>query len=123
MGVWGYDTPFQFLHEDDVARVLTVIIHQGIGGVFNLAGEGVAFFHEVAEILPGRIISLPKFLAYPLVKVTWGLGLQRAITTADLDLIRHPTLLSTAKLGMATGSRARYTSVEAVTSFVNSVLL
>lgn len=122
MGVWGYNSPFQFLHEDDVARVLTNIIHRAIDGVFNLAGEGVAFFREVTEILPGRIISLPKFLAYPLVKLTWGLGVQRAITTAELDLIRHPILLSTAKLGQATGHRARYTSQEAVTAFVNSVL-
>lgn len=121
--VWGYNTPFQFLHEDDVARVLTNIIHRRIDGVFNLAGEGVAFFQEVSEMLPGRILSLPKFLAYPLVKVTRGIGLQRSITTAELDLIRYPTLLSTAKLGMATGYRARYTAVEAVTSFVNSVLI
>ncbi len=123
MRVWGYNTPFQFLHEDDMARVLTNLIHRGIDGVYNLAGEGVAFFQEVTEMLPGRIISLPKFLAYPLVKLTWGLSLQRGVTTAELDLIRHPILLSTAKLGQATGYSARYTSVEAVTSFVNSVLL
>lgn len=123
LGVWGYNTPFQFLHEDDVARVLTQMIYQGIVGVFNLAGDGVAFFREVAEMAPGRITSSPRFLAYPTVKLTWKLGLQHAISTSDLDLIRYPTLLSTAKLEQATGYHLRYTSLEAVTSFVNSVLI
>jgi UDP-glucose 4-epimerase len=123
MGVCGYDPPFQFLHEDDLARILAIIIKRGISGVFNAAGEGVAFYREIGEILPGALKCLPALLAYPLVKLTWELGLQRSINTSELRLMQYPVLLSTGKLEQATGYRPRYTSLEAVTAFVNSVLI
>jgi UDP-glucose 4-epimerase len=123
MGVCGNDPPFQFLHEDDLARILAIIIKRGISGVFNAAGEGVAFYREIAEIIPGALKCLPALLAYPLVKLTWELGFQRSINTAELNLMKYPVLLSTSKLEQATGYRPRYTSLEAVTAFVNSVLV
>jgi UDP-glucose 4-epimerase len=123
MGVCGYDPPFQFLHEDDLARILAIIIKRGMPGVFNVAGEGVAFYQEIAELIPSPIKCLPALLAYPLVKLTWELGLQRSINTAELNLMHYPVLLSTGKLEQATGYRPRYTSLEAVTAFVNSVLI
>ena len=122
LGIRGFDPPFQFFHEDDLARVLTIFIKQELSGVFNVAGDGVAFLREVAEMISGRIARLPKFLAYPLVNLSWALGLQRTRTTADLDVLRYPSLLSTGKLEQATGYRPRYNSLETVTSFVNSVL-
>jgi UDP-glucose 4-epimerase len=123
MGVCGYDPPFQFLHEDDLARILAIIIKRGISGVFNAAGEGVAFYREIAEIIPGALKRLPFLAAYPLVKLTWKLGLQRSINTAELSLMQYPVLLSTSNLEQATGYRPRYTSLEAVTSFINSALV
>jgi UDP-glucose 4-epimerase len=123
LGVCGYDPPFQFLHEDDLARILTIIIKRGISGVFNAAGEGVAFYREIAEIIPGAPKCLPALLAHPLVKLTWELGLQHSINTAELNLMQYPVLLSTGKLEQATGYHPRYTSLEAVTAFVNSVLI
>ena len=42
IGILGYNPPFQFLHEDDLARILSAVIQRGICGVFNLAGDGVA---------------------------------------------------------------------------------
>ena len=122
MGIRGFDPPFQFFHEDDLARVLTIFIKRELSGVFNVAGDGVAFLREVAEMVSGRITRLPKFLAYPLVNLTWALGLQRSKTTADLDVLRYPALLSTGKLEQATGYRPHYNSLETVTAFVNSVL-
>ncbi len=123
MGVCGYNPPFQFLHEDDLARILTAVIEREISGIFNVAGDGVAFYNEIAEILPEKLMCLPPFLAYPAVKVTWNLGLQRSRTTAELDLVRYPLLLSTGKLEQATGYRPRYTSLETLTTFVNAVLI
>ena len=120
--VWGYNPPFQFLHEDDLARVITIVIRQGLAGVFNVAGEGVAFYREVQEILQRRMLRLPLFLAGPLAELTWQLGLQNAATRGELDLLRFPTLLSTARLEAATGYHPRYTSLESLTAFVNTAL-
>ncbi len=66
---------------------------------------------------------MPAFVAYPAVSLTWRLGLQRDKTTAQLDLVRYPLLLSTGKLKQATGYRPLYTSLEALTAFVNGVLV
>lgn len=122
LGICGYDTPFQFLHEDDLARILSTIIQRSISGTFNVAGDGVAFYREVAQAVPGGLRCLPAGLAYPWVGCTWGLGLQRDRFTAQLEFMRHPILLSTAKLAQATGYRLNYTSLEALTSFANSAL-
>lgn len=123
IGVCGNNPPFQFLHEDDLARVLTAVIQQEIDGVFNLAGDGVAFYKEISEAVPQRLMCLPSLVAYPLIGSTWNLGLQRSRSTAELDLVRYPMLLSTSKLKQATGYQPNYTSLETLTSFVNAVLI
>lgn len=122
LGVCGYNSPFQFLHEDDLARILSTVIQRAISGVFNVAGDGVAFYREIAEAFPIKLRCMPAILAYPLTSFTWNLGLQRDQTTAHLDFMRYPILLSTAKLAQATGYRLKYTSLEALVSFTNSVL-
>jgi UDP-glucose 4-epimerase len=123
VGVYGYNPPFQFLHEDDLARILTLVIQRGVYGVYNLAGDGVAFYNEIIDALPGRYLCLPNFLAYPLVGMTWKMGMQGRRNSAELDLLRFPLLLSTSKIREATGYQINYTSLETLNSFVNGVLL
>ncbi len=117
------DIPFQFLHEDDLARAITEVVKRQTSGVFNLAGEGVAFFSEILESLPRDVQRCPRMLVYPAVGLTWGLGLQRKCHVSQLDFLRYPALLSTGKLKHALDYRTRYTSLETLTSFVNSALL
>ena len=123
VAVQDYNPPLQFLYEDDLTRVLTIIIKQGIPGVFNIAGEGVVFYREVAEIIKSKLIELPAFLGYPLVRLSWRLRLQRHSTPAGLDLVRYPIVLSTSKLRHITGYRFWHTSRDALESFTNSCLL
>ena len=123
LGVLDYNPPMQFLYEDDLARVLTIVIRRKLPGVFNVAGEGVVYYDEMAEIIKSRRIILPAFLAYPLAQLTWNLRLQRDSTASGLDLVRYPMVLSTSKLTQATGYRFRHTSLETLTSFANSFLL
>jgi UDP-glucose 4-epimerase len=122
LGVHGYNPPFQFLHEADLARILSIIIQRSISGIFNVAGDGVAFYREIAEAIPTRLRCMPAVLAYPLMGLSWGLGLQHDRSPAHLDFMRYPILLSTGKLVQATGYRFKYTSLETLISFVNSVL-
>jgi UDP-glucose 4-epimerase len=122
LGVLGYNPPLQFLHEDELARVLTIIIRRKLPGVFNVAGEGVVYYDKMAEIIKSRLIILPAFLAYPLAQTAWNLRLQRDSTSAGLDLVRYPMVLSTSKLTQATGYRFRHTSLETLTAFANSLL-
>jgi UDP-glucose 4-epimerase len=122
MAVHDCNPPIQFLYEDDLARVLTIIIKQGIPGIFNVAGEGVVFYRELAEIIKSRLIELPAFLSYPLVQLTWRLHLQRHSTAAGLDMVRYPIVVSTSKLRHTTGYRFWHTSRDALESYTNACL-
>jgi UDP-glucose 4-epimerase len=123
LGVLDCNPPLQFVYEDDLARVLTIIVKNGLPGIFNVAGDGVVFYHEMAEMIKSRLISLPAFLAFGLAQLTWNLHIQRDSTASGLDLVRYPIVLSTGKLHQATGYRFWHTSLETLSAFANSSLL
>lgn len=118
LGVSNANPPMQFVYEDDLARVMAVFIKRRLPGLFNVAGEGVVFYNEMAEVMEGKVIRLPSFLAYPIAQLAWNLGVQRDAPAAGLDFVRYPIIMSTADLHHETGYRFRYTSLDAVTSFI-----
>ncbi len=119
----SHNPPLQFVYQDDLARVLDIVIQRGIEGVFNVAGDGIVFYREMAETIKSRVLSLPSFLAYPLVRLTWNLRIQRESTAAGLNLVRYPIVLSTGTLKQATGYRFWHTSMDALMAYANSNLL
>lgn len=123
LGVIDYDPPLQFVYEDDLARILTIVIQRRLAGIFNVAGDGVVFYKEFAEMIKSRLINLPAFLAYGLAQLSWNLHIQRESTACGLDLVRYPMVLSTGKLHQATGYRFWQTSMETLSAFANSSLL
>ena len=123
LGLTAYDPPLQFVYDDDLARVISLIIQREITGTFNVAGDGIVHYREMTQILKSKVISLPPFLAYPLMKVCSGLHLQRDATATSLDHVRWPILMSTGKLHQATGYRFFHTSMESLTAFANSTYL
>ena len=123
IGVMDYNPPIQFVYDDDLARVMSIIIQQEIPGTFNVAGDGVVHYREMAKIIKSKLISLAPFMAYPLVKLCWGLRLQREASAAGLDEVRWPILMSTGKLHKATGYRFWHTALESLTAFANSAYL
>ena len=117
LGISDSDPPLQFVYDDDLARVLCLVIMEGLPGVFNVAGSGVVYYRELARIIESKLVNLPAFLSYPIVRLAWNLRLQRTITPGALDLIRWPVLLSNARLHQITGYRFRHTAQEALTSY------
>ncbi len=117
-GVGGGNPPFQFLHEADLTRIMEDIIQRGTPGVFNVAGEGVVFLQELAELTHRRLIQLPSFLAYP---AAWLFGklLSSGSGAAELDAARYPIIMSSGKIKQTLGYRFNHTSMEALMAFVN----
>jgi len=122
LAISGSNPVFQFLHEDDFARLLTIFIEKELFGVFNVAGSGVVFLNEIREMVSYRIMKLPSYMVYPILTLSRLLGIQRVQTAMDLDFLRYPTILSTGKLEHITGYRPNYSSLETLRSFANSVL-
>ena len=114
----GSNPPFQFLHEADLTRIMADVIHRETPGVFNVAGEGVVFLREVSEITHRKLTQLPPFLAYPAAWLAWRL-LRAGAGTGELDAARYPVILSTGKIKQTLDYRFSYTSMEALTAFVN----
>lgn len=123
MGVAENNPAMQFVYDEDLARVMSIFIQKEIPGTFNVAGDGVVYYREMAKIIQSKLISLPSFLAYPLARLSWELHLQRDATSGGLDLVRWPILMSTGKLHKAIGYRFWHTALDALTAFANSAYL
>jgi len=122
LAISGFNPAFQFLHEDDFAKLLMIFIDKELFGVFNAAGSGVVFLNEIREMISHRIMKVPSYLAYPIFTLSRLLGIQTVQTAMDLDFLRYPTILSIGKLEYTTGYRPNYNSLETLRSFTNSVL-
>jgi UDP-glucose 4-epimerase len=118
LGIRGYDPPMQFVHEEDLARLLHHLVLRPTPGTFNVAGEGVIHYSRVARLSHRRLIFLPYMVASPLTQAAWKLGLQKDSPAAGLDFVRYPIVLSTEKLKKEMGFRFHCTSEEALTSYL-----
>ena len=118
LGVMGYDPPLQFVHEDDLAKLLHLLTMESHPGIFNVAGEGVVHYTQMARLTRRKLLFLPSALAFPLTQLSWNLGLQKDSPAAGLDFIRYPLVLSTGRLKKETGFRFFYTSEEALMAYL-----
>ena len=123
LGITDYNPPLQFVYDDDLARVMSIIIQREIQGTFNVAGHGIVHYREMAKIIESKVITLPAFIIYPMIRLLQGIHLQKKLTPAGLDQARWPILMSTGKLHKATGYRFWHTALEALTAFANSAYL
>jgi UDP-glucose 4-epimerase len=119
--ILGFDPRLQFVHEDDVADALAHATLYDVPGVFNVAGDGVLPWSEVATIVGKRRVPLPPVLtgmaAAPL----------RALRIADLSpevlsLLRYGRGVDTSQWQHA-GYEYHYTTLGAVTAFAEAVRL
>ena len=120
LGVMGNDPPWQFVHEDDLARLLTLMVMDPRPGIFNVAGEGVVRYSKIARLAGCKLIRLPPTMAYAATQLTWSLGIQRESPARGLDYVRYPMILSTGKLKKETSFRFKFASEEALTAFLAS---
>ena len=118
LGVSGYNPPLQFVHEDDMARLLCTLVLNPQSGIFNVAGDRTVTYSELARIARRKLLKLPAAISYPIIQLAWKMGIQKESPAVGLDFIRYPILLSTGKLKNATGFRFRYTSEDTLNAFV-----
>lgn len=63
--------PWQFVHEDDLIKVMMSTLKERIAGVFNVTGEGTITFSEMVKMLGNIRIPLPWPIIYPLNNLSW----------------------------------------------------
>jgi UDP-glucose 4-epimerase len=123
LGFIGSDAPLQFIHEDDLINIMGLFIERKRGGIFNVAGDGVLKYSEVAKLLCKRLLKLPYKIIEMAVGVSWALHLQNAAPAGALAFIKYPPVVSTDKLKRELGYKFKYSSKEALTAFTDCVII
>jgi UDP-glucose 4-epimerase len=116
--VFGFDPRFQFVHETDVVRAILFVLEGRVQGIYNVAGDGLLPWSEVAAICGKRTFPLPPFglglLSPPLSRL--GLDLPPEL----LGLLRHGRGVDNRRLKKV-GFDYRYTSAGTVADFVQAL--
>lgn len=118
--VFGFDPRLQLIHEDDVVRSLLFSIGEGRSGIFNVAGDGLVPWSEIARICGKSTIPLPfvgtNLAAEPLRRI--GVDIPPELLT----LLRFGRGIDNRRLKEA-GFEYRYTTAGAVQAYVEAVRL
>jgi len=115
--------PLQFVHEDDLVRIVVMCLEKSIGGVFNVAGKGALSFPEMVQMQGNRLLTIPPALFYPLNNLAWlfRLSFLTEFPSPCIDLVRHSWVISPRRLVEATGFEYAYDSRGAFADFARSV--
>ncbi len=115
--LFGFDPRVQFVHEEDVIRSLLFVVERRLPGIYNVAGDGLLPWSEVAKICGKRTAPMPpigtKLATEPLRRI--GVPLPDEL----LSLMRYGRGMDNRRLKEA-GFRYRYTSAGAVEAFVEA---
>ena len=119
--IFGFDPRFQFVEEDDVVRSIVFALEHDLPGIFNVAGDGLLPWSEVAAVCGKRQAFLPPYLTEVPAAALGRLRLAQ-LPAEVLSLLRYGRGVDNRRLKRA-GFRYEYTSAGAVESFVKAMRL
>jgi UDP-glucose 4-epimerase len=115
--IFGFDPRFQFTHEDDVIRSIQHVLDHDVAGIYNVAGDGLLPWSEVAAICGKRTIPMPPFATGLATDPLRRLGVD--LPPELLTLLRYGRGVDNRRL-QRDGFRYEYTSAGAVQAFVEA---
>jgi UDP-glucose 4-epimerase len=118
--VFGFDPRFQFVHEDDVVRSILFVLDQDLAGIYNVAGDGMLPWSEVATICGKRTVPLPPLATGAAALPLRALGYDMPPET--LELLRYGRGVDGTKFVEA-GFEYRFTSAGTVENFAQALRL
>jgi UDP-glucose 4-epimerase len=117
--LFGFDPRFQFVHETDVVRAILFVLQGRVQGIYNVAGDGLLPWSEVAAICGKRTVPLPPIGMGVLAGPLGRLGLLE-LPPELLALLRHGRGVDNRRLKQA-GFEYRFTSAGTVVDFVEAL--
>jgi UDP-glucose 4-epimerase len=118
-GVAGFDPPMQFLHEEDLRRLMMWAVREQPVGVFNMAGHGTIRFSELVARLKKRAMWLPAWLIYPMLGVLWKTRLM-PFPPSILDFVRYPWVGAIDKFRSTYDFEIQYSSTDALIAYARA---
>lgn len=109
----GVDVPLQFVHEDDCAAATWEILRHNGRGPFNLAPPNWVTMTQIARLTNRWAISLPFWTFKWASAFWWHCRLPIFQYPPSLhDFLRHPWVMSPARLQQELGFRFQYSAEE-----------
>ena len=111
----GYDSPMQFVHEDDVVAAIDAILCANGRGAHNLGPPNWTTASELARETDRRAIWMPFWVAWFAAWLAWTVRLWFHETPPGfLYFARYPWVVKPDRLINEIGFEFRYTSTETV---------
>jgi UDP-glucose 4-epimerase len=118
--LFGFDPRFQFVHEDDVVRSILFVLGHRLPGIYNVAGDGLLPWSEVAHLCGKRTFPLLPYGTALAALPLRVLGVE--LPDEVLPLLRYGRGIDNRRLKRA-GFEYLYTSAGAVRAFVEALRL
>ena len=118
--VLGFDPRLQFLHHDDLIRVLTHSVEHPASGTFNVAGDGVMMLSQAIRRLGRPSLPMPSFAVS-----TFGSAMRQARVTdfsrEQVSFLTYGRGVETTRMRTVLGFHPTRTTEEAFAEFARSV--
>lgn len=105
----GYDSPFVFIWDTDVAAIIERAVTSEATGAFNVAGDGALSVDDIAHALGKPVLSIPD----KALKVALGLGKRTGLTAYGPEqtiFLKHRPVLANDRLKRVFGYQPAKTS-------------
>ena len=117
----GFDTPVQFVHEDDVAAAMLAILAADSHGPFNVGPPDWCLVSEIAAETQRRTVRRPFHLMRFVHWLAWATrrpGLE--VPAEFLDFARYPWVVAPRRLEQELGFKFRHSSRETLLEIIRS---
>jgi UDP-glucose 4-epimerase len=118
--VLGFDPRLQFLHEDDLLRVLRHAAVTGIPGTFNVAGDGLLTLSQAVRRLGKPSVSMPGF-AVSRLGATMRQARVSDFSPEQLGFLTYGRGVDTTRMRTELGFEPAFTTAEAFADFCSAL--
>lgn len=109
----------QFVHEDDLIRIIYLVLREKKAGVYNVGGDGTVPFAEMVKKLGGIMLPLPDPVLTFFNAIAWNLRLRflSEFPNPAMNMVRYPWVVNSDKLKRELDFTYQYTSRAAFDDF------
>ena len=118
--VSSFNPGWQFIFEDDLARLDVTLVKERRSGVFNAGAEGALPYRDMLRATGKPSLGLPSWLWKFLISFSWAARIQRKSPAGGLEYMKYPIILSTEKLAKTTSFKFTMNSQEAIKSYMDA---
>ena len=111
IAIRGADSPFVFIHDQDVVGAIVQGVDSKMTGIFNVAGDGKLSIHEIAARLGKGCVEFPAGLLQAALWLLKKLGLTQ-YGPEQIDFLRYRPVLDNRRLKEEFGYVPKLTSAE-----------